>query len=516
MARFATLPALPAVSSPHGIGRSPNSARTAQGGSGYIPSDAHAELFRAAVGGLLTDGFYESSDARIARLIGLVPQCDPAWLRDFIPWLRSEALMRSAPIVLAAEYAAAKMPDARTVVNMAMQRADEPGEMLGYWMSRHGRNIPSRVKRGISDACARLYTEVAALRYDGAGRPWRFGDVLEVVHAKPTNEAQSALYKFLLDRRRHQPTAHPGLLPKMSRTLMVEALPAGERTPERLAAILEDRDVVMSWERVAGWLNGPMTAAAWEAVIPTMGYFALLRNLNNFDRAGISKRARDQVAFRLVEDVRGSKVLPFRLLTAYSALEADTYRVALADAADQAMVNLPWFKGRTLIMVDCSGSMGESLGGKSRFPLSRSRVAGFLAESLARRCDEAIIAPYDTALHSLGEPQHHVGVLRAASDQRYAPRGGTATWRCMEQALVFAKNPDRVIVITDEQTSDSDTLPSTLPIITWNIAGYQAAHADHGARNRFYVAGYSDAVMQTLPSAIAHGATGRWPWEVGA
>jgi hypothetical protein len=35
--------------------------------------------------------------------------------------------------------------------------------------------------------------------------------------------------------------------------------------PERLAA------AGITWEALAGWLQGPMGAKAWEAVIPSMG-----------------------------------------------------------------------------------------------------------------------------------------------------------------------------------------------------------------------------------------------------
>src|SRR5690606_38818577 len=64
------------------------------------------------------------------------------------------------------------------------------------------------------------------------------------------------------------------------------ALPVAERRgvladPGRLTA------AGMTWEAVAGWLQGPMDAEAWAAVIPSMGYMALLRNLRNFDEARI-------------------------------------------------------------------------------------------------------------------------------------------------------------------------------------------------------------------------------------
>ena len=134
VARFANAP-VPAPIAPTSLGPNPTSIRTHQGGRGFKASDAHVELFNAAVNGFLTDNFYEKADDRIKRLIALVPQCDPAWLVEFIPWLRSGANMRSAPVVLAVEYARAKFPNARQVVTRTLQRADEPGEVFGYWMS---------------------------------------------------------------------------------------------------------------------------------------------------------------------------------------------------------------------------------------------------------------------------------------------------------------------------------------------------------------------------------------------
>ena len=66
--------------------------------------------------------------------------------------------MRSAAIVMAAEYVAAGGANGRAVIAAALQRPDEPAEMLGYWFTTHGRNVPMPVKRGVADAVRRLYT----------------------------------------------------------------------------------------------------------------------------------------------------------------------------------------------------------------------------------------------------------------------------------------------------------------------------------------------------------------------
>lgn len=512
MAKFATLEArhTPATRKPYSLGPDPKVTRTGNGAVGFT-GEAHVELFNAAVSGLLTDQFYESSDARIKRLISLVPQCDPVWLANFIPWLRDTANLRSAPIVLAAEYARAGFPNSRKVVASALQRADEPAELLGYWMSKYGRNVPSRIKRGVSDALKRLYNERSLLRYDGQGRPWRFGDVIEFVHPTPGAEWQNSLYKFALDRRRHSDVSIPDNLSKVARTLEFERQPESKR--RSLLGQIANGEVEFSWERLAGWLPGGMDAQAWEAVIPHMGYMALIRNLNNFDRAGISREARQSVIERLTnaDQIRRSKLLPFRFLSAYKALESDTYRSALADAVEVAVENLPSFEGHTLIMVDCSGSMDDKVGGKNA-SLSRSDVAGFLAEALARRCVKASIATYGTSVNSIYEPQKHVGVLKGANDKRYKASGGTRTWQCVNEAAAKVGKVDRIVVLTDEQSSDSG-FNATVPVITWNLAGYGQHHAQHGAKNLYLVSGFNDTALQTLPDVVAFRSSGKWPWD---
>src|SRR5829696_7243390 len=168
--------------------------------------------------------------------------------------------MRSAPVVMAAEYVAAGGTGGRSVVARALQRADEPAELLGYWLSTHGRRIPMPIKRGIADGARRLYTERAALRYDGLSRQIRMADVIELTHPTPRDDRQSALFRWLLDRRHHDDAvADPPALPLLAAAAALEAVPVDERR-----RLLRDRGPAalagarFSWERLSGWLPGGM------------------------------------------------------------------------------------------------------------------------------------------------------------------------------------------------------------------------------------------------------------------
>ena len=100
----------------------------------------------------------------------------------------------------------------------------------------------------------------------------------------------------------------------------------------------------MTWEDVLPLAAGPAgQGAVWEALIPSMGYMALLRNLRNFDEAGVS----DEVAAR---SRRGSptrrrsprsRQLPMRFLSAYRAAPSLRWAYALEQALGRRWRNMP-------------------------------------------------------------------------------------------------------------------------------------------------------------------------------
>ena len=91
-----------------------------------------------------------------------------------------------------------------------------------------------------------------------------------------------------------------------------------------------------------------------------MGYMALLRNLRNFDQAGVSDQVAAQVAARLADpaQVARSRQFPFRFLSAYRAAPSLRWVVRRWSRRSAAAVgSVPALPGRTLVLVDTSGSM---------------------------------------------------------------------------------------------------------------------------------------------------------------
>lgn len=197
--------------------------------------------------------------------------------------------MRSASLIGALEAAkamlAAGLSGSRPIVASVLQRADEPGEALAYWTSRHGRAIPKPVKRGVADAVARLYTEYGLLKYDTAAKGFRFADVIDLVHPIPAAPWQSDLFKVALERRHEREHLSIGGLPMLTANAGLRAAAA------RDASVLTDAQRLkaagMTWEDVLSLAGSKVDKRKlWQAVIPSMGFAALLRNLRNFDEAG--------------------------------------------------------------------------------------------------------------------------------------------------------------------------------------------------------------------------------------
>jgi hypothetical protein len=494
--------------------------RTFEGAPGYARS-TKGELFLLAVANMVgEDSFYEGADKRDARfrtLAGEVALSDHDWLVRMVGWLRTGAGMRSASLVAAAEGVASRLVAGqaggnRQLIAAALQRADEPGEMLAYWTGRYGRNLPQPVKRGVADAVRRLYSERSLAKYDSG--TYRFGDVLELTHPSPSTPRQGDLFRHAIDRRRNRDNPVPASLTTLQARANLLALPVAERrafldlpdAPERLAA------AGMTWESLAGWLQGPLSARFWEAIIPSMGYFALLRNLRNFDQAGVSDKVASSVAQRLADpaEVARSRVLPMRFLSAYRSTGSVRWSWALEKALDASLANVPELPGRTLVLVDRSGSMFGRL--SSRSTLTSADAAAVFGAALAMRAERATLVQFGSG-HAHVPIRKGESVLRVV--ERFGSLGGTDT---AEAVRATYRSHDRVVIVTDEQAwagprgaEPTRAVPDRIPVYTWNLVGYRYGHGPSGSGTRHTFAGLSDAAFAMIP-LIENGLQASYPF----
>ncbi|MGW5633962.1 TROVE domain-containing protein [Streptomyces sp. NPDC003832] len=557
MARFNTRAARPAVHSP--VTTTGQRTHTAEGGIGYL-RDAKSELFLLAVSNFVgQDAFYEKGGDRDDRYTQLIRQLaveGPAWTVGLLGWLRGEGNMRSASLVGAAEFVKARLDAAagasndlgaqfaieqqdagwnRRVIAAVLQRADEPGEMLGYWTSKYGRRLPKPVKRGIADAVQRLYTERSLLKYDTDSKGYRFGDVLNLVHASPASDKpwQGDLFKHALDRHHGRDEEAPSTLRMVRANQMFRD--TARMHPHVLATSQALADAGITWEDALS-LAGSIPSATggkldkrpvWEAVIPSMGYMALLRNLRNFDEAGVSDEVAAQVAANLAdpEQVARSRQLPMRFYSAFNAAPSLRWGHALDKALTASLANIPQLPGRTLILVDTSSSMHESFSRDGS--LMRWDAAALFGIALGKRCATADVVSFSSAAYYMHDRRGAktkqfpltrggslLGDVKKWKDGGWFLGGGTDTAAALRQEF---KSHDRVIIVTDEQAGHdahevTAAIPATTPLYTWNLAGYQAGHTPSGRGQRHTFGGLTDHAFRLVPLLEA-GRDATWPWE---
>lgn len=494
-------------------------------GAKAFPRPPRHELFLLAVSYLAgEDTFYESAAQRERRFVDLVRGLaieDPSWVAGLLGWLRGSANLRTAPMIGALEAAQAMaqagLPGGRQVVSSVLQRADEPGEALTYWFARHGRRIPQPVKRGVADAARRLYSEYSLLKYDTDARAIRFGDVVDLLHPRPTSLPQSDLFKVALERRHRRGNLSHEQLPMLRAQAALRQSAVDDPDllldPRRLSA------AGMTWEDAVS-LAGPEVdrARLWEALIPSMGYMALLRNLRNFDQAGVGDAAAERVAARLSDpdQVARSRQLPFRFLSAYRQVKRGRWQVTLDQALQLSLANLPALPGRTLILIDTSGSMSMS-GLSARSKMTPAMVAATFGVALGAKGEQVDVHGFATGVFPF-QVQQGDSVIESIS--RFCKRIGKVghgTDIVRSLAATYADH-DRVVLISDMQTvagphgnGIDDVLPRDRPLYGFNLCGYQPAAFLSVGPHRHELGGLSDATFRLLP-LIEAGAREMWPW----
>jgi hypothetical protein len=519
--------------------------RTALGGIGFT-RDTKGELYLLAVSNFVgVNLFHEKAavrDNRFEQLIHAVAVADPEWMLNFVTWLRKGGNMRSASLVAGAEACRALLAAgntdgwARRLISAPLQRADEPGEMLSYWAAfsetKQGKalKLPKPVKRGVADAVQRLFTEYSSLKYDGKGNGMRFGDVIELTHPTPADDKpnQGTLFKYLLDRRHDRAGSNITGLHVIDAhyNLRGEAGPQAWLDTRRLKA------AGMTWEDAMSAVGSKLDKKdVWEAMIPNMGLFALVRNLRNFSDAKIGKNFRNLIALKLddEEEVRRSMMFPFRFLAAYRAAGSDLNWVyPLEQALGHSLSNVPELTGRTLILVDQSPSMFPGpyyAGNRTDAPksdISFADQAKVFASALALRAENADLIQYGLTSAPVAFRQ---GESMLKVMERFKMIDGTNT---PAAAHKYFKGHDRIIILTDEQTTTWSApggghyerapvdwasrigIPQATPIYTWNLAGYKAAHLA-GTPNRHWFGGMTDQAFSLIP-LLESGADGTWPW----
>ena len=364
------------------------------------------ELRRTTLACLLWEsGFYESGEAVAERIKRLVPLCDPIDVADLAIKAREEQNLRHVPLLLVRELArdSSRCPTGliSNTLYRVIQRADELAEFMALYWADKRQPLSKQVKKGLALAFGK-FSEYALAKYN-RDSVVKLRDVLFLSHAKPKDENQAALWKRLAEGTLATPDTWE------------VALSAGGDKKEVFERLLAEGK---------------------------LGYLALLRNLRNMQQANVRI---DLIFTALRDGAKWSRALPFRFLAAARAVPA--WEAQLDEAMQLATAGLPKLPGKTVVLVDTSGSMIQSLSAKS--DLTRFDAAAALAVLVRGICSEVRIFRFNAGTY---EVPARKGM--ALVDALGRPSGGTMLGQAVAAVRAACHGMDRLIVITDEQSSD--------------------------------------------------------------
>src|SRR3954447_1148180 len=403
---------------------------------------AEQELRRSVLACMLWESqFYEDGVEIAGRIAELVPKVAAETVAALAVEAREQMKLRHAPLLLVREMARLVTHRALVADTLArvIQRADELAEFVAiYW--KDGRvPLSGQVKKGLAAAFPK-FDEYALVKYDRGG-PIKLRDVLFLSHAKPRDEAQAAVWKKLIWGRLTVPD---------------------------------------TWEVALS--SGADKREAWQHLLTEnkLGALALLRNLRNMKEAGVE----EELVLSALQTIKTQRVLPFRFLAA--ARYAPQWEAALEQAMLKALAGQEKLVGKTIVLVDVSGSMTAPLSRRSE--MQRTDAAYGLAVLLREIGEKVGAFSFSDSLVEV--PARRGFALRDAIDasQRH---NRTYLGKAVEE-LNKSERYDRLIVITDEQAHDTVPNPKGQGYVI-NVASFKNGV---GYGKWTHIDGWSESVVE--------------------
>lgn len=362
--------------------------------------------------------FYGDNSKEIEETIRQVIKTDPEFVAKLAAFARREFNMRSISHVLIGYLA--NTPEGKPFVKQAVKscvlRGDDATEILAFYLSTFGKPIPNSLRKGLRDVFS-TFDAYTLAKYKGESKSVKMKDILCLCRPAPKNAEQSETWKKLLE--------------------------------ERL-------EPAYTWETELSAKGN--TTEVWQELIDSgkVGYMALLRNLRNILNAAPSNL--DKVLEKIAdpEEVRKSRQLPFRFMSVYRNVPWDSWCKqktwdALDQAADAAVENLPKIPGKTVIAIDVSGSMSDTISNKS--DVRCCDIAMLLGLIANRICEQSRVFTFDTNIRELNIPRRNGLISEAIERSVYG--GGTDMSLPFRKMLVDDIACDRLIILSDNECNVS-------------------------------------------------------------
>lgn len=437
------------------------------GGEAYDQSPK-LKLVSLLLTSLLKDQFYRSANATASECIAAVDAVDPKFAAKAAIYARQVDGMRSISHLVAA-HLASKVKGSKWMkefLQFVVKRPDDVTEIVGCFMALYGQKPTNAMKKGLWRALS-AFDAYQVAKYRQSGANLSLVDVVNLLHP-PSTEPLTALVNGTL---------------APAETWEAKMTKAGQEGTEK--------------------------KAVWATLVleRKIGYFALLRNLRNILQECQEEPEVLNAALSLLTDenlIRKSLVFPFRFLTAIDEIKKcglpNTQRtiVALSKAMDLSLSNIPIFEGKTLIAVDCSGSMGWSTCGS----VTTNRIAALFAAAIAKAQDADVLTFDGRAFYQTLNLMDSVSTIAESMQFRGGATDFNAIFRTANRAY------DRIIILSDMQGWVGGYCPSRSfrdyrqnyranpKIFSFDLSGYGSLQFPE--QNVVALAGFSDKTLPLL------------------
>lgn len=417
------------------------SARLAGGAGAYAAKQSNVALLRRAVlTNLLWEDIAYMDGLSVAEEIKrLIPLCPAEDVYTIALEARLMQKLRHTPLFLVVEMC--KYPEHRKYVGKLLPqictRADMLTDFLALYWKDGKKPICNQAKKGLATAFHN-FNEYKLAKYDRNSKI-KIRDVMFLCRPKPNSQYEEVLFKKVANR-----------------TL---------ETPE-------------TWETMLS--AGKDKKKTWTKLITEkkIGGLAMLRNLANMVKTSVDKK----VIIEGLKNLNSTMLLPLDFLKA--ARMTSVFNREIEEAMIESYKNLPKLPGKTLFIVDVSGSMGCLNSSGSTF--SRMDHACAMAMLAANQCEDFELVA--TAGNDWKREGAHEWIQypskgfdltnRIFETKKHIGGGGIFTRQCLEWCKEKFKGIkfDRIIVFSDSQDCDFPDKRIPKPFGKYNYICDVSAH----------------------------------------
>lgn len=399
---------------------------------------------------------YEDGEEIATRIARLASLCPSLIVYDLAMEARHVHGLRHVPLLLLLDLVRRKDPvitpglKVKQAICNVIRRPDEMMELLALYWKFKKTDGKTPVKAKLSDRqlrdglalCFYKFNEYQFGKYD-RDTAVKLRDVMFLCHPKPRDEKEAVLFKKIAERNLDIPDTWE------------VALSSGKNKKETFERLLKDGN---------------------------LGYLALLRNLRNMVDSGCDTRiVKEAILARKGSDL----VFPFRYVAAARA--CPSLEREIDEALCSSVGNAEALTGRTVILVDVSGSMDRQLSARS--DLTRMDAACTLASVL--NADNLRVFSFSERTVEVPARRGMSGVDAIRTSQRHSSTR-------MAEAIQYVNRNiphDRLIVISDEQAASKIPDPIVAKAYMINVASNRNGV---GYGDWYHIDGFSEGVVRYI------------------